>query len=258
MADTRILVGGADARATATEIILPVMRGIVGIFYPTDDGPTSIQNWLDGGADASVVGTPTYGAGYVRSPDASNRISTGLAETLASTLYCVWRSSAAFSSSSTRPIPFGIFRSQSSGFAGTSIRVTATPSSAPAATVDLSAARDNAGTPTLLGAAITVADASAWNLIVGRVKDGAVTGARHIKNWTTGVEASADAATGRTLANTSGGTNILSIGNNSSLSYGTCDVACAILANVAHTDAEVAANVAAIREALAFDHSITV
>ena len=257
MADTRFILGGVSA-TSATQIILPVMRGAVGIYMPTSNSTASTKNWLAGAGSASVVGAPTYSTGYVRSPDASNRISTGFAETAESTLYIVARSSAAFSSGTTRPHLGGIFRSQDTGFAGTSIRVTATPSAAPAATVTLSAARDASGVPELVNASITVADLSAWTLLCGRVKSGAVSDARMLNDLTNATSATASAATGRTLATTVAGTNIMSIGNSSSLSYGTCDVMYMALFDVPHTDAEMNLNGAAIKAAVLFDYGVTV
>lgn len=258
MADTRFILANVNARASATQIILPVMRGNRGIWYPTDNATMAVKNWKSGGGDGTVVGTPTYGDGYMVSSDQNNRITTGLAETLASTIFVVARSGAAFSSGTTRPIFGGIYRAQDSGFAGTNFRVTGTPSSAPAATVAFQAARDIAGVPGLSGPSITVDDFSEWTLFCGRVKDGAVTEARILNDLTNGVTGSSDAATGRTLATTSGGTNILTIGNCSSLQYGTHDCAAFIPFDVVLSDAEMEANAWAIREALAFDWDIDV
>jgi hypothetical protein len=258
MPDTRFILGGVNAAASATEIILPVMRGAVGIYMPTANAAAAVKNWLSGAGAATVVGTPTYSAGYVTSPTQNDRLSTGFAETAESSLYIIARSAAAFSSGTTRPILGGIFRSQDGGFAGTSIRVTATPSAAPAASVALGAARDAAGVPTMVDASITVANLSNWTMLCGRVRSGAVSDARRLNDLTNATSATTSASTARTLANTSGGTNIMTVGNSSSLSYGTCDVMYMALFNVAHTDAEMNLNGAAIRAAVLFDYGVTV
>lgn len=257
MADTHVLVSGAQV-LTPVEIVLPVMRGVLGIWVPTDFEAAAVRNWKEGGRDGAAVGALTYGSGYFSSSNHNNRITTGIAEPAESTQYVIARSSAAFSSSTTRPIIAGIFRFQDTGYAGTSFRVTGTPSSAPAATINFSAARDASGVPTLVGVNLNVPDFSKWTLLCGRVKAGAVAGARLFNDLTNGTSGSADASTARTLANTSGGTNILTMGNCSSLQYGPVDVMYYVPCNVVHTDAEMLKVAAAIRQAVSADYGVTV
>jgi hypothetical protein len=249
---TRLLIQGGDFRAYGRQALaLPVTRGVVQCFFPAS-ASDAVRNRVAGGNNGAIAGTLTYGAGYMVSSNQNNRIDTDSPETLASTLYVVARSGAAFSSTTTRPQFIGTYKSQSSGIAGTSILVTGTPSTAPAATVALGAARDNAGTPTFSTASITVADMSAWTMLVGVVLDGATTNARQIYDYTNDVSAVATPATGRTLSTSLN----IRVGNLSSITYGTCDIACGIVANVAHTEAERDAMVAAIRRRLLAFHSI--
>lgn len=250
---TRLLISGGDFRAFARQrLSLPVTRGVVQCYFP-DGAAEAVRNRVDGGNNATIAGAPTYGDGYMVSASQADYVQTDSPETLASTFYAVVRSGAAFTSTSTRPQFLGAYKSQSGGIAGTSLLVIGTPSAAPAATVALYAARDMSGTPGMSGLSITVADMTAWTLLVGVVLDGAVTDGRQLYDYTNDVSGVSTPATGRTLATSLN----LRIGNLSSLAYGTCDIACGIIANVAHTEAERNAMVAGIRRRLLAFHSIT-
>jgi hypothetical protein len=257
MPDTRMTLLSAAA-LMATELVLPVMRGVVGIYMPTDAAAATIKNWKNGGGDGAVVGSPTYGTGFYTSSNQNNRIDTLFEETAASTQYVVARSGASFSGSGNVPVLCGVFRSQSGGFAGTSIRVEGTPSAAPAATITLAAARDIAGVPQFTGAsaAIAVANFSNWTMLCGRVKDGAVSAARRLNDLTNGTSASVDVASARILADSSN--NNIMMGNTSSLNYGTVDVSYYVLGTLDHTDAEMTANAAFIRDAIDYLYGFTV
>lgn len=250
---TRLLIQGGDFRSFGRQALaLPVTRGVVQCYFP-NGAAEAVRNRVDGGNNATLMGAPTYGSGFMTSADQTAAVQTDSPETLASTLYVVARSGAAFSGTTTRPQFLGTYKSQSSGIAGTAIQVTGTPSAAPAATVALGAARDSSGTPVFSTASLTVANMAAWTLLVGVVLDGAVTDGRQIYDYTNNTSATATPATGRTLATSLN----IRVGNLSSLSYGTCDIACAIVANVAHTLAERDAMVAGIRRRLLAFHSIT-
>lgn len=250
---TRLMITGGDFRTFGRQALaLPVTRGVVQCYFP-DGAAEAVRNRVEAGNAGVINGTITYGDGFMVSSNQSNFVQTDSAESLASTLYVVAKSGAAFSSSTTRPQFLGTYKSQSGGIAGTSLLVTATPSAAPAATVAIGAARDSAGTPTFSTASITVANMAVWTLLVGVVLDGATTDGRQIYDYTNDVSAVSTPATGRTLSTSLN----IRVGNLSSLTYGTCDIACAIVANVAHTAAERTAMVAAIRRRLLAFHSIT-
>lgn len=254
MARTLFRSPSADARATGRRVILPVMRGVVGMWFPQTTAAHAIYNWLDGGDAATLGGTPTYSSGFFTSPNQSNYLQTTLADTVACTFYVVAKSGAAFSSSSTRPHFVGVWTSQGGGIAGSSVYVSGTPSSAPAATVAIGSARDvGAGVPGISTAALTVANMSAWTLLVGVVKNGATADGRKIFDMTNGTSAATTPATGRVLATTPN----IRLGNQTSLEYGTCDIAAAVIANVDHTDAEVALNTVAIRRRMLAFNAIT-
>jgi len=254
MGRTFIRDASADARDTGRRVILPVMRGVIGIWFPRTTAAHAVYNWKDGGDASTVAGSPSYSTGYVTSSSQSNYLQTTFEETESLTYYAAVKTGAAFSSSSTQPQFIGTWKSQSSGIAGASLQVSGTPSSAPAATVHMYAARDVAGVPTQSGASITVTDMSVWTLFAGAVESGTGANNRRVYDLTNGNSAAATAATARTVATSLN----IRLGNLSSLQYGTFDCAAWVVANVAHTQAEIEQNALAIRRHLAARYSITV
>lgn len=245
-----------DARDTGRRVILPVMRGVVSIGFPRTTAAHAVYNWCDGQSAYTVNGTLTYSAGYFSGSGATDRLDTALYETEAMSYYIVLKSSSAFSSSTTRPTPIGVYQSQSGGLAGACIQVTGTPSAAPAANVTMYAARDVAGTPTLLGATVAVTSLSTWTLLVGCCDATLTTSARRIYDKTNGNSAVASSAqaTSRVLNSTT----VVRVGAVTGASYGQFDIAAHVVANVAHTADEIEKNAIAIRRRLAAFHSITV
>ena len=204
MADTRIWFE-APMPAPPPRRDHPARHAAASGHSPTDDGPTFDPELARRRRRCSVnrhLDLWRRRRPLARTPATA---SDGLAETLASTLYCAWRSSCGLQQQQHAPDPAGIFPQPEQRFRRHVDPRHRRLGLAPA-TVDLSAARDNSGTP-LLDAAITVADASAWNLIVGR-SGRRVTGRGTSRTGPPAFEASADAATWAHLANTSGGTNI--------------------------------------------------
>jgi hypothetical protein len=246
----------ADARATGRRVILPVMRGVVGIWFPQTTAAHAVYNWCDGEDAAEVAGSPTYGGGYFAVTDQNARLQTAIADQAALTFYVAAKSSSAFSASTSRPTIIGTYQSQASGIAGAAIQVTGTPSAAPAATVVMTAARDVGTVPTQSNASITVSDFSIPTLLVGACDNDTDTDARRIYDKTNGTSAVAGTApaTARLLST---GPNIR-IGGITSLGYGQLTIYAAVVANVAHTAAEIEQNAIAIRRRLAAFHSITV
>jgi hypothetical protein len=256
MASTIMRSPTGDARDTGRRVILPVMRGVTHICFPRTTEAHAVYNWKDGGSACTISGTVTYGAGFFVSSAAANRLNTELTDSNELTYYVVARSGAAFSSTSTRPLLVGTFQSQSGGIAGAAIYVTGTPGAAPAATMSMTAASDVAGVPTQAQALITVTNFSNWTLLAGACDNNLNTNSRRIYDKTNGVSAAASSApSGARLLATS---TFIRLGNCTSLSQGTCDVAAVVLANVAHTAAEIESNAIAIRRRLLAFHSIVV
>jgi hypothetical protein len=87
---------------------LPVSRGARTVLFPKVDGPTSIANKVDvlagGVGNATVVGTPGYGAGYISLTTATNYLNSGSADSATTTILAVVRASQAFTGGSSTGI----------------------------------------------------------------------------------------------------------------------------------------------------------
>ncbi len=243
--------------AGALGLVLNVTRGLRGVWYPGVTAAKSIANrYSTGAGDASVVGSPTYASTYATLTSGTNYLQTPVAETGSFTAMLVVRSGAAFAAAGTRPVFLG-----NNADGGIALYVSAT-SGSPQATLTLSAryttaaATDGAGgtpyidaTATPLTEAVTsiaVTDMSAWHLICVRVTAG--TG-RSINDLTRGVSGNTSLTSTRLL-----GKSIpnLRLGNGGRSDYlGTQDMAAAVLANVAWTDAEMNSVAAQIRSFMA-------
>jgi hypothetical protein len=254
MASTILRSPAGDARDTGRRVILPVMRGVTDIIFPRSTEAHALYNWKDGASAATVAGTVSYSAGYITTPSQNDRLQLATLDQNAMTFYAVARSGAAFSSGTTRPIIVGTYQSQSGGIAGSTLLVTGTPSAAPAATLSMQAARDNAAVPSPVGATLTVSNFSNWTLLVGACDNNTDANARRIYDKTNNTSGSATPASARLLSSGPG----IRIGGTSSLTYGTVDIAAIVIANVAHTAAEIESNAVAIRRRLLAFHSITV
>ncbi|SDC49404.1 hypothetical protein SAMN05444678_103193 [Sphingomonas sp. YR710] len=92
---------------------LPVSRGARTVLFPRVDGPTSIANKVDvlagGVGNATVVGTPGYGAGYASFTTASNYFNSGSLDASTTTIMAVVRASQSFINGPTQPIIGGNF-----------------------------------------------------------------------------------------------------------------------------------------------------
>ena len=218
---TIFAINGMDGSANSIAFAPPVSNGLLAWFHMGGTAGATTRNRADGQADGSIAGTVTYSSGYFTSSNQNNRLDTTILQTEAATLLCVARSGAAFNSISTRPTLVGSYSSHLTGVQGAALQVTGTPSSAPAATVALTASRNNSGVPVMTPASLTVADFSQWTFLAGVVKAGAVSNARAIYDKTNGNSAFATPATGRLFD----ATNPIRFGNMSSLVYGTNDMA---------------------------------
>jgi hypothetical protein len=256
MAYTILRSPTADARSYGRRVILPVMRGVVGMWFPNTTAAQAMYNWCDGQDAATERGTPTYASGSLAVSDQNTGLQTSIADQNAMTFYVVAKSSSAFTGTTTRPTIIGTYQSQASGLAGAAIQVTGTPSAAPAATVAMTAARDVGTVPTQNAASITVANFNSPVLLVGACDNDLDTDARRIYDKTNGNSAVASVAPATTRL-LSTGPNVR-IGGMTSLAYGQLTIYAAVVANVAHTAAEIEANAIAIRRRMAAFNGITV
>jgi hypothetical protein len=255
---TVFTIEGMDALANSVGFAPPVADGLVGWFH-LDNATQALRNRASGGAAAVVAGTPVFSTGFASFATSSDRLDTTILDSDAITLLAVAKSAAAFTSTSTRPNFVGTYASQSGGIAGASLQVTGTPSAAPAATVAITASRNNgSGVPIQTPASITVADFSAWTFLAGIVEAGAVTDGRKIIDMTNGVTGVATPATARLRNTISGNSGEVSIGNMSSLVAGAVDLAWAAIYHRALTVAEVAKIYAFVQRRLADKFSISI
>jgi hypothetical protein len=194
---TIITVTGVDAADNSIGFAPPVSSGLVGWFHIGTDATSSIRNRASGGSAASVAGSPTFSSGYGSFSSTANRIDTANADTAATTLLVVARSSDDFSVSTERPLLLGAYNAIGSDFYGSGIMVTGTPSSAPAATVVFRAGRDVASVSTMASASITVSDLSEWTFLAGGCPAAAAATGRVIYDKTNGTSNVASVATDR-------------------------------------------------------------
>jgi hypothetical protein len=98
---------------------LPVSRGARTVLFPRVDGPTSIANKVDvlagGVGNATVVGTPGYGAGYAKLTASSNYLNTGSVDVATTTIMAVVRTDKAMTNGTLTPAIGGNFTLSVSG-----------------------------------------------------------------------------------------------------------------------------------------------
>jgi hypothetical protein len=252
---TRVRVANVDARSNSQGLSLPVTRGIVACHFL--DGPAeAVRNRIDGQADGTIAGSPSWSDGYGSFTGSTTYVSTAIedADLTNVSILTVCRSSAAFSASASRPHLAGSYGAVGSDVYAAAIMVSGTPSSAPAATVQLLVSRDNgSGAPTGASASITVADLSDWTILAATIAGAGGTGAMKIYDLTNNVSASGDLATARLPHPT----RLYQIGaSSSSLIGGAVDSAGALIANVVLTEAELTRLAAGIRRRMLAAHGI--
>lgn len=251
---TIIAVDGIDGSSNSIGFAPPVSLGLTAWFHMGGTSADTVRNRADAGPSGTIVGGVTFSTGYAGFTDQNTRLDTSILETEACTLLCVARSSAAFTSSSTRPILLGTFSSYASGIEGACVYVAGTGSAAPSATIHCSASRDSSGVPTMTPAVIEVADFSQWTFLAGVVKAGAVSGARAIYDMTNATSATATPATGRLFDPV----KTVGFGNTTSLTYGQNNMAWAAHYNRDLTYAEIEKIYAFVKKRLADKFAIAI
>lgn len=120
MTGLSIIVADTSYSGATVGYSLPVSRGARTIFFPKADAATTIVNKVDtlagGAGNGSIVGAPTYSAGYANLKSLSNYISTGSADSATSTLLFVARTSDAGTANATTPTLGGNFTLGASGY----------------------------------------------------------------------------------------------------------------------------------------------
>lgn len=195
---TRVRIANSDGRAQSSGLSLPVTRGLK--FWHFLDGATeAVRNRADGQPAGTITGSPTWSSGYGTFSGNTTYVSTGIADLNLTnvSIIAMVKSAAAFSGGSSRPQFVGSYGAIGSDLYAACINVTGTPSSAPAATVAVSASRNNGGVPAVQTASITVADMSKWTILGMSVAGAGGTGALKIYDLTNNVQGSGDLATAR-------------------------------------------------------------
>jgi len=248
-----------DARTNSTGLSLPVTRGLVACHF-LDGAAEAVRNRVDGQVDGVITNTPTWYDGYgafvgSTSPGVASYLSTDAADVDLTdvTILTVVRSSSAFSAAATRPQLAGSYGAISSDLYSTSLNVTGTPSSAPAATVAALASRNNGGVPAAVSASITVTDMSAWTILAMTVLGAGGAGALNIYNLTNAATATATMSSARMPHPT----RLFQIGATSStLIAGAVDNAAFILHDAVLTQAELTRQAAGVRRRMLAYHGI--
>lgn len=252
---TRVRVANIDARSNSQGLSLPVTRGILACHF-LDGATEAVRNRIDGQADGTIVGSPTWSDGYGAFTDSTTYVSTAIedADLTDVSILTVCRSGAAFSAGSSRPHLAGSYGAISSDVYAAAIMVTGTPSAAPAATVSVVVSRDSGGgVPTGASASITVTDLSEWTILAATIAGAGGAGAMKIYDLTNGVSASGTLSTARLPHPT----RLYQIGaSSSSLIGGAVDSAGALIANVVLTEAELTRLAAGIRRRMLAAHGI--
>lgn len=254
---TRLRIVGADGRANSSGLSLPVTRGVVACHF-LDGAVEAVRNRIEGGDNGTIAGTPTWSDGYGSFVSSAARMNTGVVDPDLTdvTFIVVARSSSAFSAAGSRPMLIGTYSAVSADLFACCINVAGTPSAAPAATIALSVTRDNSSVPAMETSTITVADFSAWTILVGTVAGVAAANGRKLYDKTNAVSAVGTPTTDR-LPHSDAARPFQLGGTSSTLIGGQVDCAVGIIHSVVLTEAEIDLQVAGIRRRLAAFHGIT-
>lgn len=254
--------GSADFSDNSVGLILPVATGCLGWFYL---GGTQAATQQDRAniANATLVGSPTIGNGYVSFAgyDASQWLQTAIAETDEFTMLCVARSSDTFASGATKPMFFsnyGADAGNGGALIGASIYIDG--GTAPQGTVRLGAGQNNNGTiQGQITTTINTTDVSVWNFYAASLAQtdaniAAANNARKLYNSTTDQTHSTS-----NYPRVAHSANMMRVGAGFSANFGgNCDVAFAAAYSRVLTDTEVETIYQAVKTRLAAKHSITI
>jgi hypothetical protein len=181
-----------SAEASLRKMRLPAIAAApVTILLLGDTSARTTHNWVAGGADALISGTPVYGSGYVRlngSDSAQSRIDTGQKQTPGScTFYAAFKPVAAVIDPNHQPVAFstnqGAAATPDSARNSTGITLCATD----VGTMSFYGATYNQATDTNDNriATLTGQDFTRWNMYCARIGGGLV----QLDNLTTGAHA---------------------------------------------------------------------
>ena len=238
-----------DVESTATEFMLPVMDGVDAIHFCNTSAEKAAHNYAPGKPNATIKGVPVANANYIRFKGNVNYLETRTQESAAQTVYCVSRAIGDLSGSDTQSMAVSTFTRPAVVGGGSTFGVSllyTNPGSGPI--MQAIGSRGTLVANHITGSVgLAIPAPGDWRLGAALIKD-AVT-KNEVYNLTTGEKAISSAANTARLP-TSGFFRIGSSYATSSY-LGEIDIACVVIASIAHTEAQMKLNAEAIRAYLA-------
>lgn len=231
-----------DYSANADKLLLPVMRGVVGIYLLGGSLARSCANLADPTKPASPVGAPVISAGFASFVRLQSYLDTGLPETQNMTLYAIGRSSASFVAQANRPVFIGNQGSSPTYSAahGVTLGVNGTAGAAPRGNLAMIGSYLNGAAPSNQPAQVDVLDLSAWRAFAGTI------GAPDVSNTLYDLTGNVNTPLSIARTRVMNASRTLLIGSDWASSGAPCDMALAVICNVVHTAAEIAKNKTAL------------
>lgn len=244
------LVANGTVAPWYSKVIPPVTRGLEAWFTFDTDASRFNRNRVIGKADASIVGKPTAFAGYGRFKGLENYIQTDITETDEQTLIVVGRAVSAIpegagtSGDENTPFYIGNYRGNaaSPGFTGQSFG-TSLFHVAPATLTGGASRSNGAGGASSAQQALSGETPTNWAIRVLRTRSSS---GNEVRNVTRGAVAISANLSPRVLTDTK-----FRIGSGTTGFAGQVDISFAGIHSVYLTDAELAAQVVAIRTRMA-------
>ncbi|MDF2793566.1 MAG: hypothetical protein K0S85_1319 [Pseudomonas orientalis] len=233
-----------------SKVIPPVNRGLEGFFTFDTDASRFSRNRAIDKADAVVIGAPVAFPGYGRFKGLTNYIQTSISETDEQTIIVVGRAVAAIPAGAsaggdaTTPFYVGNYQGASatpgvpgSAFGASLYHV------APATMTGIATRNNGSGAGTSAAVSLSGETPTDWSIRVLRTRSGAPT---EVRNVTKGISLSGGNSNTRVLTDTK-----FRIGSATSGFAAEVDISFVGIHSVYLTDAELAAQVAAIRKRMA-------
>jgi len=214
--------------------LLPVMRGVQGMFLLGGTLAQSCKNLIPDKPNATVIGAPTVSANSIGCQGLVNCLQTSILQTAEMTIYVVGKSADTFVDNAHRPMFVSNYLGTRVGDAtknsnGVYVGVTGSAGAPQATLQGVHSVINPDGTSAAIGAQISVADMSTYKLMTSRK----IATSREIRNETNNQSQIVPSALPDDL-----GTRALRIGSGYSAFGGLCDLALVIIATVGHTDDE--------------------
>lgn len=235
-----------DVEDTATEFMLPVMDGMEAIHFCNGSVAKAARNYAPGKPNAVIKGAPVAHADYITFQGNVNYLETRTQESAAQTVYCISRAIGDLLTSSTQSMAVSTFTRPAAAGGGATFGVALSyldPGSGPI--LQAIGSRGTSTSDDINGSiGLAIPTPTNWRLGAALIKN--ATTKNEVHNLTTNEKAISSAA--NTPRFPSSGFFRIGSSYSTAAFLGEIDIAFVAIASVAHAEAQMQANAAALRQ----------